>query len=319
MSILYLAVLATIVSVLLGVSLLRTRGVKTKADFLVAGRSLPASILVFTLLSSWIGVGSLFAGAENAYRNGFASPWQPAVAGSVCSSSSSWRRERGSFAQFTIPDSLETRYCTAARVLGMIPILFAYTAIASYQFKGGGDILHLATGLNSTTGMYIIAGFVVVFTALAGMSSVAYLDLVIGLLVTATSLVAAPILLAKAGGFHGLKNLPPTTSRSWATSRSSRRAGSFFPPSCSCSGIRACTRSSFRRARREMRETRSWVGSWAPSSSRPSSSPLPSSAPRSSRAILSLPASRARPFHSWRATAFRRFWVRCSWARSSPR
>ena len=42
-------------------------GVTTRSDFLVAGRKLPWPVLVFTLLSSWIGAGSLFAGAENAY------------------------------------------------------------------------------------------------------------------------------------------------------------------------------------------------------------------------------------------------------------
>ena len=44
----------------------------------VAGRKLAWPVLVFTLLSSWIGAGSLFAGGENAYRNGFAALWQPA-------------------------------------------------------------------------------------------------------------------------------------------------------------------------------------------------------------------------------------------------
>ena len=75
---LYAVVLAVVVLMLLVVSMSQLRGVKTKADYLLAGRSLPAFVLVFTLLSSWIGAGSLFAGAENAYRNGFAALWQPA-------------------------------------------------------------------------------------------------------------------------------------------------------------------------------------------------------------------------------------------------
>ena len=75
---LYAIVLSIIVVVLLTVSITRIHTVKTKADYLVAGRSLPAYVLVFTLLSSWIGAGSLFAGAENAFKNGFAALWQPA-------------------------------------------------------------------------------------------------------------------------------------------------------------------------------------------------------------------------------------------------
>src|SRR6201992_2500407 len=78
MSQLYVVVLAIIVIALLAVAIYRTSQVKTKADYLVAGRSLPAIVLVLTLLTSWIGAGSLFAGAENAYKNGFAALWQPA-------------------------------------------------------------------------------------------------------------------------------------------------------------------------------------------------------------------------------------------------
>ena len=49
---LYIIVLGLIVLALLSVSVARLGKVKTKADYLVAGRSLPAIVLVFTLLSS---------------------------------------------------------------------------------------------------------------------------------------------------------------------------------------------------------------------------------------------------------------------------
>ncbi len=73
---LYAIVLGAIVLSLLGVSISRLGKVKTKADYLVAGRSLPAFVLIFTLLSSWIGSGSLLGGAENAYKHGFVALWQ---------------------------------------------------------------------------------------------------------------------------------------------------------------------------------------------------------------------------------------------------
>jgi SSS family solute:Na+ symporter/sodium/proline symporter len=96
------------------------------------------------------------------------------------------------------------------RVLATVAIVISYTMITSYQFKGGGDILHLIfPQVDTTTGMYIIAAFVITFTALAGMASVAYLDLIIGLLVTAIALVALPLLLGAAGGWAGVRaNLP---------------------------------------------------------------------------------------------------------------
>jgi SSS family solute:Na+ symporter/sodium/proline symporter len=213
MSPLYAAVVGAIILILLIVSLARMRKVKTKADYLVAGRSLPAFVLVFTLLSSWIGSGSLLGGAEEAYRHGFVALW---IAGG------GWvgllfiyfiapRARR--FAQFTIPDLLEARYNQTARVLGVIAVLFAYTAITSYQLIGGGDILHLIfpTVITADLGKYILAFFVIAFTALAGMSSVAYMDLFIGLLATITLIIALPFLTHSAGGWRAVTHALPAT------------------------------------------------------------------------------------------------------------
>ena len=203
---LYVAVLAVIAVTLLAVAIYRTFQVKTKADYLVAGRSLPAFVLVLTLLTSWIGAGSLFAGAENAYKNGFAALWQAAGGwlGLLLIYFIAPRARK--FAQFTLPDLLEVRYNQTARVLGTFAILFAYVGITSYQLKGGGNVLHLIfpDTVSADFGTYLIAAFVILTTALAGMSSVAYMDVAIGSLVTVICLIAAPMLLVKAGGWPGL-------------------------------------------------------------------------------------------------------------------
>jgi SSS family solute:Na+ symporter len=210
---LYALVLGVIVVALLTVSLSRLNKTKTKADYLVAGRSLPTFVLVFTLLSSWVGSGSLLAGGENAYKHGFAALW---------SASGGWvgllviyfvaPRAR-KFAQFTIPDLLEARYNQTARVLGVISILAAYTAITSYQLTGGGDILHLVfpAVISADLGKILIAGFVIAFTAIAGMGSVAYMDVVIGLLATVALLVSLPFVLQRAGGWSGVTHALPAT------------------------------------------------------------------------------------------------------------
>ncbi|MBB6146387.1 SSS family solute:Na+ symporter/sodium/proline symporter [Silvibacterium bohemicum] len=234
MSPLYAVVLGVIVVVLLAVSLTRARTVKTKADFLVAGRSLPAFVLVFTLLSSWIGSGSLLAGAENAYRHGFAALWQGGGgwAGLLLIYFIAPRARR--FAQFTIPDLLEARYNQVARVLGVIAVLFAYTAITSYQLIGGGDILHLLfpAVISATLGKYILAVFVILLTAIAGMSSVAYMDVVIGLLATFTMLIALPVLTHAAGGWSAVTHTLPASHFHVLGDFSFVQAMELFLPTC---------------------------------------------------------------------------------------
>ncbi len=232
MSQLYVVVLAVIVVTLLAVALFRASRVKTKADYLVAGRSLPAVVLVLTLLTSWIGAGSLFAGAENAYRNGFAALWQPAGGwlGLLLIYFIAPRARK--FAQFTLPDLLEARYNQTARVLGTFAILFAYVGITSYQFKGGGNVLHLIfpDAVTPELGTYIVAAFVIVTTALAGMSSVAYMDVAIGSLVTVICILATPMLFLRAGGWAGLHAALPATHFQVLGALSFTRAMEFLVP-----------------------------------------------------------------------------------------
>ncbi|MEZ2347114.1 sodium:solute symporter [Terriglobus sp. RCC_193] len=210
---LYGIVIGLIVVTLLAVSLSRVRQVRTKADYLVAGRTLPAVVLVFTLLSSWIGSGSLLGGAENAYRHGFAALWQGGGGWAGLALIFFIAPRARKFAKFTIPDLLEARYNQTARVLGVIAVLFTYTAITSYQLIGGGDILHLIfpDRVSAVMGRYIIAGFVIIFTAIAGMGSVAYMDVVIGSLATVTILVSLPILIHLTGGWHAVHAALPAT------------------------------------------------------------------------------------------------------------
>ncbi len=230
---LYAVVLGIIVVTLLGVSLARLGKVKTKADYLVAGRSLPAFVLVFTLLSSWIGSGSLLGGAENAYKHGFAALWQGGGGWAGLALIYFIAPRARKFAQFTIPDLLEARYNQTARVLGVIAVLFAYTAITSYQFIGGGDILHLIfPNISAKEGQYILAGFVIVFTAIAGMGSVAYMDVVIGLLATFTMIAALPVLIHLAGGWSGVHAVVPATHFQWFGDISHIQALELFLPTC---------------------------------------------------------------------------------------
>jgi SSS family solute:Na+ symporter len=230
---LYAVVLGIIVVTLLGVSLARLGKVKTKADYLVAGRSLPAFVLVFTLLSSWIGSGSLLGGAENAYKHGFYALWQGGGGWAGLALIYFIAPRARKFAQFTIPDLLESRYNQTARVLGVIAVLFAYTAITSYQFIGGGDILHLIfPRVTAVEGQYILAGFVIVFTAIAGMGSVAYMDVVIGMLATCTMIAALPVLVHMAGGWSGVRAAVPATHFMVFSDMKPINALELFLPTC---------------------------------------------------------------------------------------
>ncbi len=191
--IVYLAVL-----VLIGTR--RSRQVKTGDDFLVAGRTLPARVLVFTLLATWIGSGSLFAGAGLGYREGFPALWQSAGAWAGIALVYFLAPRVRRIAQYTVPDILELRYGPAARILGTVTTVLAYGTIAAYQFRGGGRLLSLIAGVDPETGALVTAAACILFTALAGMLSIAYLDVGNGLLMTLAVMLGVGFLIGDGGG-----------------------------------------------------------------------------------------------------------------------
>jgi SSS family solute:Na+ symporter/sodium/proline symporter len=185
---------------LVALGLWHARKLQTGDDFLVAGRTLPWHVLVFTLLATWIGSGSLFGGAGLGYRNGFAGLWQSAGAWTGIALVYFLAPRVRRIAKYTMPDILELRYGATARVLGTFVVVIAYTTIAAYQFRGGGRLLNLVAGIDIGTGALITMAFCVVYTALAGMLSVAYLDVGNGVAMVVGVGLAVLYLVGNAGG-----------------------------------------------------------------------------------------------------------------------
>jgi SSS family solute:Na+ symporter len=258
----YGLVLGVVVAVLISVTAVKAFGVKTRDDFLVAGRKLPWGVLVFTLLSSWIGAGSLFAGAEKAYKEGFTALWLAGGGwcGLIVIAAIAGRARR--FAQFTVPDLLETRFNATARIMATIAIVISYTVITSYQFIAGGDILHLIfPEMQRATGMYIIAAFVIAFTASAGMASIAYLDVVIGGLVSVIVAISVPLLLHDAGGWSAVRDaLPASHFTLLGDGGLSKAAGTLLPTMLLLIGNQGMYQKFF--SARSERDARIAVGGW---------------------------------------------------------
>lgn len=76
----YLYIILAYLLVLAGLNFYRSKRVKSQEDFTVAGRSVKTSVMVFTLICTWIGSGTFIAGAEFASKAGFSSIWLPAGA-----------------------------------------------------------------------------------------------------------------------------------------------------------------------------------------------------------------------------------------------
>jgi len=198
----YLASITLYLVALVGVGAYKARTVRNSEDFMVAGRALPWHILVGTLLATWIGSGSLFAGAGLGFRNGPSALWSGAGAWIGIVMVFFIARRIRNFGKVTIPDIFEARYGRTAATLATITTVIAYLTIVSYQFKGGGRVLEIVTGgeIDVATGIVITAVFAVLYTVLAGMLSVVYTDVVNGVLMIIGCLSTLVYLVWRVGG-----------------------------------------------------------------------------------------------------------------------
>ncbi|PKK82384.1 MAG: sodium:solute symporter [candidate division Zixibacteria bacterium HGW-Zixibacteria-1] len=208
---LYFWIIIAYLMILIGVGFYRAKLVKTQDDFMVAGRKLSAKVLVGTLLATWIGSGSIIAGAGLAYDKGFPALWFDAGVWAALIVLYLIAPKVRRFAQYTVPDILEARYNKYARILGTIVTIIAYTAIVSYQFRAGGMVLNLITGITVDQGIIITALFVIGYTVIAGLISVVYTDVVNGIVMVIGLFVALPFLYNNAGGWSGMVAKLPET------------------------------------------------------------------------------------------------------------
>ncbi|MGB5630563.1 MAG: sodium:solute symporter family protein [Woeseiaceae bacterium] len=198
----YIAVVSLYVLMLLGISVYKSRSVKTDEDFMVAGRGVPVYMLVATLVCTWIGSGSLFGTAGLTFRTGISELWFSAGAwvGILVVYTIAARVRR--IAQYTLTDLLEKRYSQVAKVLGTITIIIAYMVIAGYQFKGGGRFIAILSegSISPETGMIIAAALIIGFTVLAGMVSIVSIDIFNGSIMLLAMIVTLPFAVMGHGG-----------------------------------------------------------------------------------------------------------------------
>ena len=124
----------------------KSRSVKTEDDFAVAGRSLSPWIMVCTMLSVWIGTGSIVGNAEKTYQVGLAAMIIPigTFFGMILLAMIASRAR--DIEANTVPEIIGRRFGQTARSLSVISLIIAYMVIVSYQFNAGGAVLEVITG-----------------------------------------------------------------------------------------------------------------------------------------------------------------------------
>ena len=208
----YLYTISAYLFILIGIGLYKARKINTQADFSVAGRNLTPWVLVGTMLATWMGTGSILGNAGKTYETGMAALMLPmgSILGIIFLTRIAGKVRN--YEKFTVPEILGDRFGPVARILSVIALVMAYMVIVSYQYNAGGAVLHTVlineageSLITVETGTIIAAVFIIAYTMLAGLVSVAYTDVANGLIILLSFLISIPILLNEAGGFSGMR------------------------------------------------------------------------------------------------------------------
>ena len=201
-------------------------------DYMLAGQGLGAPVLAGTMLTTFVGSGSVIGGASFVYQNG---PlvgiffFLGTIAGALALGFIAKRVRQNSFS--TVPQLLTARFGNGVGILGTVIVLLAFIGITGTQFTGAGYIFSLLTPLTEGQGA-IAAFFLIVFLAMSGgLKSVSWTDFLSALLILGGLLSAvAYVYLAHFDGFGDYTDRLPDQLQSFTGTLTPLQILGFFLP-----------------------------------------------------------------------------------------
>jgi SSS family transporter len=202
----FLGLVGLYILVVVGIGLWSYRRTSDEAGFLVAGRSLGPIVGGATLMANQVSAGATIGVVGFHYFSGFSFAWTWLLCwvGWLVAALFVAPKMRD-LGQVTLPDYFAMRFNSrSAGTISAVLILVAYTFLLSAQFQAGGLLFNLVTGSSYLRAVLLVAGITVLYTALGGMVSNAYVGVLKAVLLLAGYGVAVPFLFYNAGGLHSL-------------------------------------------------------------------------------------------------------------------
>ena len=182
----------------------------TLESFLVAGRNFNTTLLVFTMISTMVGLSTVIAASSATYSSGISYTVMSTfliLSGYILV----WLFARkiklfgDKYKAHTIGDFLAVRYSQRARVIGGIAIIISYFTYFAGLLLGLSQIFQIFGGSGLLLSLIFALGGVMVYTTISGVKSDFYTDIIhFFVMITALVIVMTPLMLIKAGGVTAL-------------------------------------------------------------------------------------------------------------------
>ncbi|MDQ1681224.1 MAG: solute:Na+ symporter, family [Frankiaceae bacterium] len=210
--------------VVLGIGIFARRAVGTSADFLLAGRSLPAWVTGLAFVSANLGATEIIGMAANGAQYGVATVhyyWIGAVPAMVFLGIVMMPFYYRSKVR-SVPEFLRRRYNDGSHVLNAGIFALAAVLIAGVNLYALSIVLQALLGLPLIWGVVLSAAVVLLYVGAGGLSSAIYGEVLQFFIIIAALLPLAIAALRSEGGWHALTQkvtqtaLGPDGTHAWA-------------------------------------------------------------------------------------------------------
>ncbi len=146
-------------------------------DMMLAGRSMPLWVSMFTMAATWVGGGYINGTAEYTYSSGLVwvqAPWGYAL--SLIIGGIFFARKMRRYKFTTMLDPLESRFGSKVTAFLFIPAVMGEIFWSGAILTALGTTFGTILGLDFTTSIILSAGIAIAYTVVGGLWSVAYTD-----------------------------------------------------------------------------------------------------------------------------------------------
>lgn len=187
---------------------------ETSEDFLILSRKAPLFLVMFSVVSTWVGTGTTVATAASGYDTGISLGFTAAIGGVIGVIVAALFTPRlkwfgDVYQAHTIGDFFLIRYSKRSLKISSSLILIIYFMLTAAQFVGLTTILQVWSGVDFKILVWFAAISTIIYTAFAGIKSDFYTDVIhFFVMFIVLFFVLLPITMTKIGGFEQLYTLP---------------------------------------------------------------------------------------------------------------
>lgn len=192
----------------LGTWAAQKRSYDNSSDVLLAGRSMPLGIAIFTMSATWVGGGYINGTAEYTATSGLMwvqAPWGYAlslVVGGLC-----FARKMRRYEFRTMLDPLSQRFGKRMAALLFIPALTGELFWTAAILTALGTTFGTVLGIDTPSAIILSAVIAIAYTAIGGLWAVAMTDIIqLSLLLLGLGIVI-PFALQSVGGWESARNV----------------------------------------------------------------------------------------------------------------